>query len=346
LRNVTIALDAMGGDLGPHIPLLAAIKTLKLYPELSLLIVGNQSQLLPLLKKNQLIDHPRLRFIHADNFISMEDNPIHALRHVSGSSMHIALDLVARGEADACVSAGNTGALMLLAKQALKMLPGISRPALVSGLPNNCSGHTYLLDLGANLQCDSDTLFNFAIMGSVLCEKAEQLNRPTVALLNVGKEDNKGSDIIKRCADLLKQTKQINYIGFIEANELFSCKADVIVTDGFSGNIALKSYEGMGRVFLEQLDKAINTNLYSKLLGKLLKPILKKQLKHLHPDMYNGASLIGLRGIVVKSHGGANEVAFTYAIEQAIQEIQWQIPASIAKKLEAVLSERDCLSHE
>lgn len=336
----------MGGDLGPHIPLLAALKSLHLYPELSLIVVGNQLHLLPLLKKYCLLDEPRLRFIHADTFISMEDNPIHALRHISGSSMHIALELVAQGKADACVSAGNTGALMLLAKQALKMLPGISRPALLSGLPNNHSGYTYLLDLGANLQCDSDTLFNFALMGSVLCGKVEQIKKPTVALLNVGKENNKGNDVIKRCADLLKQTKHINYVGFIEANEMFSGQADVVVTDGFSGNVALKSYEGMGRVFLAQLEKAINTNWYTRLLGKLLEPILKKQLKHLHPDMYNGASLIGLRGIVVKSHGGANEVAFSYAIKQAIKEIQWQIPTSISKKLETVLLERDCLLHE
>lgn len=336
----------MGGDLGPHIPLLAAKKSLQLYPDLSLYIVGKQSLLLPILKKHHLLDEPRLRFVNAEKYISMEDNPFYALRHISGSSMHVALDLVAKGEADACVSAGNTGALMLLAKRALKMLPGISRPALVSGLPNNNSGHTYLLDLGANLQCDSDTLFNFAIMGSVLCEKVEQIKKPTLALLNVGKENNKGNDIIKRCSDLLKQTKHINYVGFIEANDIFSCQADVVVTDGFSGNVALKSYEGMGRVYLAQLQKAINSNFYSKLLGKLLSPILKKQLKHLHPDMYNGASLIGLRGIVVKSHGGANEVAFTYAIEQAIKEIQWQIPNSIAETLETVLSERDCLSHE
>lgn len=336
----------MGGDLGPHIPLLAAAESLHLYPELSIIVVGDQTLLSPLLKKYNLIDHARLRFVHADAFIAMEDDPVYVLRHVSGSSMHIALDLVAQGEADACVSAGNTGALMLLAKHALKMLPGISRPALVSGLPNNCSSYTYLLDLGANLQCDSDTLFNFAIMGSVLCGSVEQIKRPRVALLNVGKENNKGNDVIKRCADLLKQTEHINYIGFIEANELFSCAADVIVTDGFSGNVALKSYEGMGRVFLEQLEKALNTSFYSRLLGKLLKPILKKQLKHLHPDMYNGASLIGLRGIVVKSHGSANEVAFTYAIEQAIKEIQWQIPANISSKLETVLLERDCLSHE
>ncbi|MCW8997002.1 MAG: phosphate acyltransferase PlsX [Psychromonas sp.] len=346
MRKLTIALDAMGGDLGPHIPLLAAAKSLQLHPELSIIVTGDRTQLLPLLKQYQLLEQPRLRFIHADNFIAMEDDPVYVLRHVSGSSMHLALDLVARGEADACVSSGNTGALMLLAKHILKMLPGISRPALIAGLPNKSSGHTYLLDLGANLQCDSNTLFNFAIMGSVLCEKVEQIKSPVVALLNVGKENNKGNEVIKRCSALLKETKHINYCGFIEANEFFSCAADVVVTDGFSGNVALKSYEGMGLVFLEQLKKAFNTNFYSKLLGKLLKPILKKQLKHLHPDMYNGASLIGLRGIVVKSHGSANEVAFTYAIEQAIKEIQWQIPASISSKLETVLLERDCLSHE
>jgi glycerol-3-phosphate acyltransferase PlsX len=345
LRKITIALDAMGGDLGPHIPLLAAAKSLHLYPNLSLIVIGEQS-LVKLLQEYDLIDHPRLRFLRADNFIAMEDDPVYVLRHVSGSSMHIALELVAQGEADACVSAGNTGALMLLAKHILKMLPGLSRPALIAGLPNNRCGHTYLLDLGANLHCNSETLFNFAIMGSVLCEKVEQLKKPGVALLNVGKESNKGNAVIKHCAALLKQTKHINYMGFVEANEFFSCPADVIVSDGFSGNVALKSYEGMGRVCLEQLEKALNANFYSKLLGKLLSPILKKQLKHLHPDMYNGASLIGLRGIVVKSHGSANEVAFTCAIEQAIKEIQWQIPANISSKLETVLLERDCLSHE
>jgi glycerol-3-phosphate acyltransferase PlsX len=346
LRNYIIALDAMGGDFGPHISLLAAKKTLQEYPTLSLIIVGTREKIIPLLKKYQLLDHARLSFVHAENVISMEDNPIYVLRHVSNSSMHTALKMVADGQADACVSAGNTGALMLLAKQALKTISSVSRPALVSGLPNNCGGHTYLLDLGANLQCDSDTLFNFAVMGSVLCEKVEQVPKPTVALLNVGKESNKGSDIIKRSATLLSESNYINYVGFIEADELFSCKADVVVTDGFSGNIALKSYEGMGRVFLQQLDKAVNSSIYTKLLGKLLSPILKKQFKHLHPDMYNGASLIGLRGIVVKSHGGANEVAFSYAIEQAIKEIQWQIPNSISNRLEAVLLERDCLSHE
>lgn len=336
----------MGGDFGPHISLLAAKKTLQQYPTLSLIIVGTREKIIPLLKKQQLLDHPRLSFVHANNVISMEDNPVHVLRHTSDSSMHIALKLVAEGKADACVSAGNTGALMLLAKRALKTISSVSRPALVSGLPNNNGGHTYLLDLGANLQCDSDTLFNFAVMGSVLCERVDQCAKPKVALLNVGKENNKGNDIIKRSASLLAACEQINYVGFIEANELFSCTADVVVTDGFSGNIALKSYEGMGRVFLTQLEKAVNSNFYSKLLGKLLAPILKKHFKHLHPDMYNGASLIGLRGIVVKSHGSANEVAFASAIEQAIKEIQWQIPNSISDRLETVLLERDCLSHE
>jgi glycerol-3-phosphate acyltransferase PlsX len=346
LSKLTIAIDAMGGDVGPHIPILAALKSLQLHPNLHVIIVGNRTQLLPFLKKSQLLEHARLSLIHTDNEISMEVNPVYALRHRSDSSMHIALKLVSQGKADACVSAGNTGALMLLAKQALKTLPGISRPALISSLPNMHLGHTYLLDLGANLQCDSHTLFNFAVMGSVLCEKVDQIDSPRVSILNVGKEKNKGGDVIQRCAELLKQTKHINYAGFVEADELFTCRSNIIVTDGFSGNIALKSCEGMGRVFSEQLDKAINSSLYSKLLGKLLRPVLKKQLKHLHPDMYNGASLIGLRGIVVKSHGSANETAFTCAIEHAIEEIQWQIPASIAKKLETVLSERDGLLHE
>lgn len=336
----------MGGDLGPHISLLAAKQSLQEFPTLFFFIVGDREIITPLLEEYDLLMHSRVTAVHAENSISMEDNPVYVLRHVSDSSMHIALKMVAEGEADACVSAGNTGALMLLAKQALKTINGVSRPALVSGIPKQGCGHTYLLDLGANLQCDSDTLFNFAVMGSVLCEKVEQIEKPKVAILNIGKENNKGSDVIQRCASLLNESKYINYVGFIEANELFSCQADVVVTDGFTGNIALKSYEGMGRVFLQQLDKAVNSSIYSKLLGKLFRPILKKQFKHLHPDMYNGASLIGLRGIVVKSHGSANQVAFGYAIQQAIKEIQWQIPNSISNRLEAVLLERDCLSHE
>ncbi|WP_160062775.1 phosphate acyltransferase PlsX [Psychromonas sp. L1A2] len=346
MRNFTIALDAMGGDFGPHISLPASSKSLLLHPNLYITIVGDNQIISPLLKQYQLLEHPRVKFMHAPETISMEDDPVSVLRHRSQSSMLVALQLVARGDADACVSAGNTGALMLLAKHTLKTLEGISRPALVSALPNNRGGHSYLMDLGANLQCGCDTLFNFALMGSVLCEKVEQLSAPSVSLLNVGRETNKGNDTIKHCANLLANTEYINYIGYIEANELFDGRADVVVTDGFSGNIALKSYEGMGRVFLAQLQKAMDATWYSRLLGKLLNPIIKNQLKHLHPDLYNGASLIGLRGIVVKSHGSANVEAFTYAIEQAIKEIQWQIPACISARLESVLAERDCLSHE
>ena len=336
----------MGGDFGPHISLPASFKSLQSHPNLYITIVGDNQIISPLLKQYQLLEHPRVKFTHAPENISMEDDPVSVLRHRIQSSMLVALQLVANGEADACVSAGNTGALMLLAKHTLKTLDGISRPALVSALPNNRGGHSYLMDLGANLQCGCDTLFNFALMGSVLCEKVEQLSSPSVSLLNVGREINKGNETIKHCANLLSNTEYINYIGYIEANELFDGRADVVVTDGFSGNIALKSYEGMGRVFLDQLQKAMNATWYSRFLSKLLNPIIKNQLKHLHPDLYNGASLIGLRGIVVKSHGSANVEAFTYAIEQAIKEIQWQIPACISARLESVLAERDCLSHE
>jgi len=346
LRNFTIALDAMGGDFGPHISLSASLQTLQKYPNLHLSIVGDSQQITPLLKEINLLNHPRIKLIHAPDVISMEDDPISVLRSRTDSSMHVALKLVANGEADACVSGGNTGALMLLAKHTLKTLDGISRLALVSALPNNHGGHTYLMDLGANLQCDCHALFDFAVMGSVLCEKVEQISTPSVALLNVGREVNKGSGTIKNCADLLSKTDYVNYVGFIEANELFDCRADVIVTDGFSGNIALKSCEGMGRVFLTQLKQAMNATWYTRILGKLLNPIIKNQLKHLQPDLYNGASLIGLRGIVIKSHGGANIQAFSYAIEQAIKEIQWQIPACIDARLKSVLVERDYLSHE
>ena len=336
----------MGGDLGPHISLISAKNTLKKHPNLSLVIVGDENVISPLLIKYHLNNHTQLSFIHADSFVNMDENPVHVLRHRKNTSMHVALELVKNGDADACVSAGNTGALMLLAKQSLKMLDGLARPALVSALPIDQTSSTYLLDLGANLQCDSDVLFNFAIMGSVLCQQVEQVKRPRVALLNVGKEKSKGNDIIKRAAQLLTDSNHVNYVGFIEANELLSNKVDVVVTDGFTGNIALKSYEGMGRVFIDELNKAVNANFYTKILGTLLSPFLKTQFRHLHPDRYNGASLIGLNGIVVKSHGSANEVAFSHAIEQAIKEIHWQIPACISETLEVALSEREYLSHE
>ena len=237
MRSFTIALDTMGGDLGPHISLISAKNILLKYPKLSIILVGDDKQLTPLLAKFDLTEHPRLSLVHSDFFVTMEDNPAHVLRRLKATSMHIALDLVQQGKAEACVSSGNTGALMLLARQSLKTIDGLSRPALVSALPVNQGNRSYLLDLGANLQCDSDALFNFAIMGNVLCGLVEQIKQPRVALLNVGKEENKGSDVIKRAAQSLKASKCINFIGFIEANELFSNKADVIVTDGFTGNI-------------------------------------------------------------------------------------------------------------
>ncbi|MCK5819434.1 MAG: phosphate acyltransferase PlsX [Psychromonas sp.] len=337
MKKFIIALDAMGGDLGPHVSIKAAKNILTKYPDLYLIVVGDNKKLLNLVKCYHLEQHPRLTLMNADTFIKMQDDPIHVIRHAKDTSMQVVLDLVKNGKADACVSAGNTGALMLLAKKTLKMVDGLTRPALVSAMPNSQSGSVYLLDLGANLQCDSAILFNFAIMGSALCGAVEQISSPRVALLNIGKENKKGNDKLTHSAQLLTDANCINYIGFIEADELFSNKADVVVTDGFSGNIALKSYEGMERVFHGELHKAFNQNFYSKILGKLIKPILKKQFKHLQPDRYNGASLIGLRGIVIKSHGSSNEVAFSYAIEQAIKEIQWQIPMYISKTLESAL---------
>ncbi len=341
MLDLTIALDAMGGDVGPRVSVPAAAQALNSSPRLHILAVGHQDVLRPLLKQYQLLDHPRLTLVHAPEAVGMNDKPMVAVRGLRSSSMRIALQLVNQGKAQACVSAGNTGALMALSKLVLKVLPGVDRPALISSIPNINDGQTYLLDLGANISCDSESLFQFALMGAVMAEKVEGLKSPKVALLNVGEEEIKGNDQVKRTAQLLSECPQINYVGYIEGHDLFSAKADVIVADGFVGNITLKTCEGLAKLFKDQLNAGVNRNWFTRFIGYLLGPSLKRQLSHLNPDQYNGASLIGLRGIVVKSHGSANQIAFCNAIEEAIKEIDRQVPSQITEKLEAVLLERD-----
>ena len=341
MHDLSIALDAMGGDFGPQVSVPAAQQALNFFPELHLILVGNRAEIDPLIQQYQLSQHPRLRVIHASETISMNDKPLLALRGLKDSSMRVALNLVKLGEAQACVSSGNTGALMALSKTILKVLPGIDRPALITALPNIKGGHTYLLDLGANISCDADTLFQFALMGSVLAEKVEGREFPKIALLNIGEEEIKGNDQVKRAAQLLSACAQINYTGYIEGNDLFSGKADVIVADGFVGNVTLKTCEGLAKLFKQQLISSINQNWFTRCVGFLLKPSLKPQLAHMNPDLYNGASLIGLRGIVIKSHGSAQTKAFLNAIKAAVKEVERQVPAQITDKLEAVLLERD-----
>ncbi|KJF95524.1 phosphate acyltransferase PlsX [Photobacterium angustum] len=337
--GLTVALDAMGGDFGPQVTVPAAVQALLHSPELKLILFGDLSAITAQLTLLNKLNHPRLTIVHCDTVIANETRPSQALRHSKGSSMRMALDAVTAGQADACVSAGNTGALMALSRFVLKQLPGVERPALISAIPNRGENPTWLLDLGANVSCDADTLFQFAVMGSVLAEQTLGAT-PRVALLNIGEEEIKGNDLVKRCAEMLIQSPDINYVGYVEGHQLYSDKADVIVCDGFVGNVSLKTSEGVANLFIERIKRAIGRNPIRRIIAKWLFSELFESLQQLNPDQYNGASLLGLRGIVVKSHGSADTVAFAHAISEAVYEVKQQIPNKISDRLEEVLLER------
>ncbi|GAB3525281.1 MULTISPECIES: phosphate acyltransferase PlsX [Photobacterium] len=339
MSGLTVALDAMGGDFGPQVTVPASVQALLQYPELKVILFGDQSAITSQLSLLNQLQHPRLSIVHCEHVIANETRPSQALRSSQGTSMRMALDSVSDGQADACVSAGNTGALMALSRYTLKQLPGVDRPALVTAIPTNTDNKTWLLDLGANVSCDADTLFQFAVMGAVLAEQENNVS-PRVALLNIGEEEIKGNDLVKRCAEMLANSPDINYIGYLEGNELYSGRADVIVCDGFVGNVSLKTSEGVANLFIDSIKNAISTNPLKRLVAKWLFNDLFISLKQLNPDQYNGASLLGLRGIVVKSHGSADVAAFSNAIGEAVHEVKRQIPTKISDRLEEVLLER------
>lgn len=331
----------MGGDQGPHIIVPAAIMAINSMPSLHLILCGDNHVITQELDKLNIQHHSQISIIHTSNDVTMNDKPSFALRTKKTSSMRVALDLVQQGKAQACVSAGNTGALFAMAHIVLKTLPGVLRPALISALPtHNENKHVFMLDLGANVVCNANMLYQFGIMGAVVAEEVDNIKAPRVALLNVGEEDIKGSDEIKVAANKLQAHQTINYGGFIEGNDIFTNKADVIVCDGFVGNVALKTCEGVARLLYDKLQFMSSRNLFTKITGKLLTSTLKKLIKPLNPDQYNGASLIGLKGIVVKSHGNANKKAFFAAIIEAIKETERQVPEKIQKKLEQGLLQR------
>jgi len=340
LSRLTIALDIMGGDNGPHITLPAAIQALEQIPNLDLILCGeshlieNHLETIPSLLKS------RIEIQHCSEQVTMDERPTAALRNKKDSSMRRALERVERGEAQACVSAGNTGALLAMAYTTLKMIPGVDRPALVSTLPSQSEHKTVLLDLGANVNCDSETLFQYAVMGSVMAQEVAGIDFPRVALLNIGEEQIKGNDQVKFTAKLLDETDCINYVGYVEGNDLFTDRADVIVTDGFTGNIALKSCEGLAKLVKIEAERVSRQDIFTKILAKIALPLFKKIYLRVNPDQYNGASLLGLRGIVVKSHGNASCEAFLFAIKEAVREIEREVPKKIKDKIELVLMER------
>jgi glycerol-3-phosphate acyltransferase PlsX len=338
MTSLTISLDIMGGDQGPHITIASAIMAVKHSSNIHLILCGDEQIIIDELTKKSFYPHQQLSIYPTTEIVKMDDKPSIAMRSKKDSSMRKALDLVKEGKAQACVSAGNTAALFSIAHYVLKTIPGVDRPALISSLPtHDTNKHVFMLDLGANVFCDSHVLYQFAIMGSVMAEYVDNIEKPRIALLNMGVEDIKGSDHIKQTAMQLTNNDDINYVGFIEGSDIFSNKADVIVCDGFVGNIALKTCEGVARLVYEK-SKAFfqqngQYNVLAKVLGFLLRPTLKKLFKSLNPDQYNGASLIGLRGIVVKSHGNANSKAFFAAIIEAAKEVERQIPQRIKTKL-------------
>jgi len=303
LHNLTVALDAMGGDFGLRVTVPAAVQALSHFPELKVTLVGDQAMIAQQLSLLGCEPNARLSVVNSDRVISNSEKPSLALRNSHGSSMGMAIDLVAEGQADACVSAGNTGALMALSRFRLKLLPGIDRPALVSALPTASGGRTWMLDLGANVSSDADSLFQFAVMGSALAE--QHLSRPPrVAILNIGAEEIKGNDLVKRCAEMLHQTQAVNFIGYIEGNQLLLDTADVVVCDGFVGNVCLKTCEGTAQLFIDKLKSKFLASSIKGWIARKLFSELFTELKTLNPDQYNGASLLSdrLEAVLLERH--------------------------------------------
>ena len=321
----------MSGDLGAEVVVRAANQALRKNPRLELLLVGDKDELQGHVTKI-VGDEPRLTIVHASEVVEMSDSPVDAMRKKKDSSMRVAINLVKEGRAAACVSAGNTGALMGIAKFVLKMLPGIDRPAIITELPAK-GGSLHMLDLGANTVCTADHLFQFAVMGSIVTEDITGVENPRVALLNIGAEDSKGHGTIKDAAAMLTAST-LNYVGFIEGSELFSGKADVVVTDGFTGNVALKTMEGTVGLAAHYLKRAFTRNLFAKLQAILARSVLQHLAGRMDSRKYNGATLVGLNGIVIKSHGSADSYAFEHAIDTAVVEVRKQVPQQIGNLLQ------------
>ena len=333
--SALIAIDAMGGDFGPHLIVPACIASLVEFPSLHLVLVGQAPVLEELIALHPGVDRARLQVEHANEVIGMDERPTHALRGKPDASMRVMLELVRSGRAKACVSAGNTGALMALSLYVLKPLPGIDRPAMVTAVPT-ARGVCHLLDLGANVDCSAEQLYQFAVMGSVAAE-AQGVVRPRVALLNVGTENIKGNQQVKLAASLLQQAQGLNYIGFVEGDGLYRGEADVVVCDGFVGNILLKSSEGLVSMISERIEALFNEGFVSRLAGAVALPLLKRLRGELAPARHNGASFLGLQGIVVKSHGAASSEGFQSAIRRAVIEVRENLPQRLHGRLEDLL---------
>jgi glycerol-3-phosphate acyltransferase PlsX len=317
----------MGGDLGLRSSLPAALHSLQRFPNLHLILVGVAAQIHSALRTVP----PRLSVIDAEQVVDMDDRPSAALRHKTRSSMRVALDMLAAHDVDAVVSGGNTGALMAMGLVVLKGLPNIDRPAMCTALPTK-TGHCLLLDLGANVDCDAAQLHQFALMGSALAA-SDGIETPRVALLNIGAESVKGNELVKRAHEIFRADTTLNYCGFVEGNSLFDGLADVVVCDGFAGNIALKTCEGTASLIAEKMRTQFSRNIFTRAVGAMARPVLAALYRELDPQQYNGAVLLGVRGVVVKSHGNSSSAGFESAIARAVNAVEKDLPGLIGQRL-------------
>lgn len=334
--TIKISIDCMGGDHGPSVTIPAAVAFVNHEPDVELILVGLEDVIRAELKKQNSVDNPRLSVVHASEIVAMDDPIEVALRRKKDSSMRVAITLVKDGGADACVSAGNTGALMAVSRYVLKTIPGVDRPAICFPMPNQTSSPTYMLDLGANVDCEPQHLHQFALMGSALVSALEEKARPTVGLLNIGEEDIKGNEVVKQTAVLLRADHErgvLNFYGNVEGNDIFEGTTDIVVCDGFVGNVVLKASEGLGR-FLKNVIKAELKNGIVNMLGAVIaQGALKSISQRMNPSRYNGASLLGLRGLVFKSHGGEDAYGYEWAIKRAFDAAKHDVLSRISTSI-------------
>lgn len=322
----------MGGDHGPHVTVPAALDFRRANADVELILVGLRDAIDVELAKHGAAPGPGLRVQHADQAVAMDEPPVQALRFKKDSSMRVAVNLVKGGEAHACVSAGNTGALMAISRFVLKTLPAIDRPAIASGVPNSRGGYTYILDLGANVDCTPEQLMQFGVMGAMLVAAVEHKERPSVGLLNIGIEDIKGNDTVKQAAELLRGSG-LNFHGNVEADDIYKGTVDVVVCDGFVGNSVLKASEGVAKMIAGFLRQEFTRNPLRKLSALMAMPVLKALRARMDPGNYNGASLLGLKGIVIKSHGSADRYAFGQALRRAADEVRNDVVRRITERM-------------
>ena len=326
--SITVAIDCMGGDHGPAVTVPAALAYVRANADTRVVLVGQAAAIRPFLGD---APDPRVSLREATQVVGMDESPSLALRNKKDSSMRVAINLVRDGEADACVSAGNTGALMAISRFVLKMLPGIDRPAICAILPT-MKGHAHVLDLGANVDCSPEHLLQFGIMGASLVGAIEHRDRPTVGLLNIGEEEIKGNDVVKRAADLLRESG-LNFVGNVEGDGLYKGEAEVVVCDGFVGNVALKTSEGLAQMVGTFMREEFARSPLTKLAALVAMPVLKRFKARLDHRRYNGACLLGLKGIVVKSHGSADAFAYGFAIGRAADAVRTGVLARIGERV-------------